>query len=64
MCKEGEMKKFELAAIVVLFIVIAILTTLLYQAFANYLVTKDYCEHTPMNKMTDKQWSDCLELLK
>ena len=58
------MKKSELVVTGLIFVITAIMIVWIYQAFANYLVTKDYCEHTPMNKMTDKQWSDCLELLK
>lgn len=22
------------------------------------------CEHTPMNQMTDKQWKECLEVIR
>lgn len=58
------MKTLERLCILAVFVATACIIVWLYQAFANYLVTKTYCEATPMNKMSDKQWSDCLELLK
>lgn len=58
------MKKSELLVTGLLFVITAIMIVWIYQAFANYLVTKQVCESTPMNQMTDKQWKDCLELLK
>lgn len=58
------MKKSELFATGLLFVITAIVIVYIYQAFANYLVTRQVCETTPMNQMTDKQWQDCLELLK
>lgn len=58
------MKKSELAVTGLIFVITAIMIVWIYQAFANYLVTRHICETTPMNQMTDKQWQDCLGLLR
>lgn len=50
--------------IILIFIATAIIITAITY-FASILMADNFdCHHTPMDKMTDKQWVECLEAIQ